>query len=134
GVDKLIEFISRQISQSQSFKLRRVTDYRELGRDESGYRAAHLILERDKRILELQIRSRIQHYWAESIERTSVIYGQFLKEQQGHPKIISYFKLLSDAFYEIESGRTPSVQSKLILESRREEAQKIIYNSDRNRV
>lgn len=133
-VDKLIEFIKKNVKDSNSFTLRRVTDYRERGRDQTGYRSVHLILERDGRSLELQIRSRIQHYWAESIERTSVIYGKYLKEQEGDPCVIEYFKNLSDAFYEIESGRDPSVQNKLRLDQMRERAQSIIYESDTNRL
>lgn len=65
----------------------------------------HVILDKNGYKLELQIRSRIQHYWAESIERTSVIYGHHLKEQEGAPEVISYFRLLSDLFYEIEAIR-----------------------------
>ncbi|WP_376766870.1 RelA/SpoT domain-containing protein [Rhizobium laguerreae] len=74
-VDKLIAFIESNIEANNGLKLNRITDYRDRGRDETGYRSVHLILERDGKALELQIRSRIQHYWAESIERTSVIYG-----------------------------------------------------------
>jgi ppGpp synthetase/RelA/SpoT-type nucleotidyltranferase len=90
-VDRLIAFIQGNVLKTGSFSLRRVTDYREKGRDETGYRSAHLLLERSGRSLELQIRSRIQHYWAESIERTSVIYGKHLKEQEGDPLSLSIF-------------------------------------------
>jgi ppGpp synthetase/RelA/SpoT-type nucleotidyltranferase len=134
GVNDLIDFISKSIAENTKYKLLRTTDYRERGRDETGYRAAHLILERDGKTLELQIRSKIQHYWAESIERTSVIYGHHLKEQEGDAAVIAYFKALSDIFYEIESGREPGVQSKIDLDALRERAQSIIYQSDRNRV
>lgn len=133
-VDLLVNFIKKKVDVSGSFAVRRITDYREKGRDESGYRSTHLILERESRSLELQVRSRIQHYWAESIERTSIIYGQHLKELEGDPNVIEYFKRLSDIFYEIESGRDPSVQSRLALERMRERAQQIIYEADSNRV
>ncbi|MFT3940602.1 hypothetical protein [Rhodopseudomonas sp.] len=91
-------------------------------------------MEREGKTLELQVRSRIQHYWAESIERTSVIYGHYLKEQEGDEVVISYFKSLSDIFYEIESGRDLSAQSKIDLDDLRERAQQIIYQSDVNRL
>lgn len=133
-VDRIQDFISKNLIESQLFHLRRTTDYRERGRDETGYRSVHLILERDGCTLELQLRSKIQHYWSESIERTSVIYGHHLKEQEGDPAVISYFKALSDIFFEIESGRTPSVQSKVDLDALREKAQVIIYRSDKNRI
>lgn len=134
NVDQLISFIRDNVTKICGFSLRRVTDYREKGRDQTGYRSAHLLLERDGRSLELQIRSRIQHYWAESIERTSVIYGRHLKEQEGDPAVIDYFRQLSDVFYEIESSRNPNVQSKVALDRKREQAQRIIYESDKNRI
>ncbi len=133
-IDHLISYIKTNASKTGFFAVKRVTDYREKGRDETGYRSTHLLLDRGGRSLELQLRSRIQHYWAESIERTSVIYGQHLKEQEGDPRVIEYFRQLSDVFYEIESGRDPSVQSKVTLDRMRETAQDIIYAADTNRV
>lgn len=133
-VNDLVFFVEGKISSQSNLKKLRLTDYREKGRDVTGYRSVHMMIEADKRVLELQIRSRVQHYWAESIERTSVIYGRHLKEQDGDPEVISYFKELSDVFYEIESGRDPSVQSKISLDKRRVKAQEIIELSDKNKV
>lgn len=84
--------------------------------------------------LELQIRSQVQHYWAESIERTSVIYGHHLKEKEGDVQVIGYFRSLSDVFYEIESGRDPTSHQKIEIDHLRQAAEKIITASDRNRV
>lgn len=133
-VDKLLHFLKSQVEAQENFKLTKVTDYRGKGRDDTGYRAVHLLLSRDGRALELQVRSRIQHYWAESIERTSVIYGYHLKEKEGDPQVISYFKLLSDVFFEIESGREPAQQAKVQLDKLRVIAEGIISRSDKNRV
>lgn len=133
-VDALIDFIEEKISNQSDLKKIKITDYREKGRDVTGYRSVHMMIEADGRVLELQIRSKIQHYWAESIERTSVIYGRHLKEQDGDPEVIAYFKELSDVFYEIESGRSPSVQSKISLDKRRVHAQNIIEKSDKNNI
>ncbi|MCP2518028.1 RelA/SpoT domain-containing protein [Achromobacter mucicolens] len=125
-VDRLVQFLKDKIARIDDLKLTRVTDYREKGRDVTGYRSVHLLLERSGRKLELQLRSRIQHYWAESIERTSVIYDHHLKEGEGDPVVISYFKKLSDAFFEIESGRTPSVRSRLEIDVAKGETESII--------
>lgn len=95
-VDKLFLYLKEISSQENDISVSRVTDYREKGRDITGYRSLHVILDKNGYKLELQIRSRIQHYWAESIEQTSVIYGH----QEGAPEVISYFRLLSDLFYE----------------------------------
>ncbi|WP_149142391.1 RelA/SpoT domain-containing protein [Gemmobacter caeruleus] len=89
-VNELFRYISEKLNESTFVKILRVTDYREKGRDDTGYRALHIILEVSGRMLELQLRSRIQHYWSESIERTSVIYGHRLKEKEGDPLIIEY--------------------------------------------
>ncbi|MDD3328459.1 MAG: hypothetical protein PHW25_15355 [Zoogloea sp.] len=125
-VDKIIEFLKRKIKSTEELNLVRITDYREKGRDITGYRSVHLLLERNGKKLELQLRSRIQHYWAESIERTSVIYGHHLKEGEGDERVISYFQKLSDAFYEIESVRTPSLRSRLEIDIAKKEAEEII--------
>ncbi len=133
-VDKLLLYLKQEISNQTGFKISRTTDYRAKGRDNTGYRALHVILERDGRKLELQIRSRIQHYWSESIERTSVIYGYHLKEEEGDPVVLSYFKTLSNMFYEMESGREPSRQQKVTLDTLRIEAESIIAKHDKNRA
>lgn len=133
-VDQLVEFIKGKVSTQNAFEISRITDYRDRGRDDTGYRSVHLILKRSGRALELQIRSRIQHYWAESIERTSVIYGYHLKEKEGDPAVIGYFKTLSDVFYELENGREPNSQNKLTLDKLRVRAEALISASDKNRV
>jgi len=133
-VEKLYQYLVDKIHKQKKIKILRVADYREKGRDITGYRALHLIFTRNKCNLELQIRSRIQHYWAESIERTSVIYGYPLKEQKGDPSVINYFQRLSDIFYEIEAGREPSTAHKIQLDHIRKISEEIILNSDKHNV
>ena len=132
-IDHLGDFLARQSLKSE-VEILGGSDYREKGRDDSGYRALHLILRRSNTIIELQIRSKIQHYWAENVERTSVVYGHYLKEQQGDPAVLRYFKHLSDAFYEVEAGRKVAGKSKLSLSREREAAEAIIRASARGRV
>lgn len=64
-VDGLVNYIKDKVSSAGEFDIKRVTDYREMGRDDTGYRSVHLIINRNNVALELQIRSRIQPYWAE---------------------------------------------------------------------
>jgi ppGpp synthetase/RelA/SpoT-type nucleotidyltranferase len=130
-VDKLSAYLIEKAKKYGLFEIRRVTDYRELGRDESGYRALHFIMSRQGYALELQIRSKTQHYWAESIERTSVVYGNHLKEGEGDEAVITYFKILSDIFHEIEAGREPSPRQKTELDLVRLRSEKIIEHSDK---
>jgi ppGpp synthetase/RelA/SpoT-type nucleotidyltranferase len=133
-VDRLLKFLQDQVKSRGHFKIERVTDYRERGRDRTGYRALHLILAREGLAFELQVRSRVQHYWAESIERTSVIYGYHLKEEEGDPNVLRYFSCLSDAFFQIEAGRQPSPAEKLEIDSLRERSEALIAASPRANV
>jgi ppGpp synthetase/RelA/SpoT-type nucleotidyltranferase len=132
-VERILNFLKTKIEKERT-KILTTTDYRSKGRDDSGYRAVHVIFERESVKLELQVRSRIQHYWAESIERTSVVYGHSLKELEGAEEVVEYFKLLSNLFYEIESGRRPSTPDKLELAGLRDTAERLIRESDQKRV
>lgn len=133
-VDRLIEYITNKLKQQTSIGVKRIVDYRQKGRDDSGYRAAHIIMERDGVSLELQIRSCIQHYWAELIERTSVIYGNVIKELEGDKIVIDYFKELSNLFYLIETGQHPDSNQRIDIERRRIEAESIINESDTRNI
>jgi ppGpp synthetase/RelA/SpoT-type nucleotidyltranferase len=133
-VDQFLLFVKEKLSKGRFFKIIKETDYREKGRYDSGYRAVHLIISRNDVVLELQLRSQLQHNWAERIERTSVIYGHFLKELEGDKLVLDYFKMLSNIFYEIESGRKPSDEIVENLEKIRIESEKIISSSDKKNV
>lgn len=133
-VDKLFDYLSKQVSAQKIFTIDKSTDYRERGRDDTGYRALHVILKRSGMHLELQIRSRIQHYWSESIERTSVIYGHHLKEKEGDPQVIQYFKTISDVFCEIEANRKPSITQRLAVDQLRSSCEQIILGSDKHKI
>jgi len=133
-VDRLLSFIEDQVRNQSTLSIDRITDYRDRGRDVTGYRALHILLSRGGYKIELQIRSRIQHYWSESIERTSVVYGYYLKEGEGDAAVIAYFQRLSDAFFELESGREPSPKTKLEIDELKSRSEQIIEGSERGRV
>jgi len=133
-VDALLTYLNKRFAEQKNIVVTRETDYREKGRDDTGYRALHILISLGGRSLELQIRSRVQHYWAESIERTSVIYGYHLKEGEGDRSVIQYFKRLSDIFYEIEANREPSPAQKIELDQLRSVSEETIAQSDKNKV
>lgn len=133
-VDRLQKYIEDQVKSRGHFAIDKITDYRERGRDRTGYRALHLILSRDGVALELQIRSRVQHYWAESIERTSVIYGYHLKEEEGDPQVLRYFHCLSDAFFELEAGREASPSERIEIDALRGASEAVIQASPKGKV
>lgn len=125
-VDRISKLINSLLGSSEGFKILRSPDYRPLGRDDSGYRALHKIVRLGPVDLEVQIRSQAQHFWAESIERTSVFYGRRLKEGEGNPVVLKYFKGLSDYFSMVERGvkRPPGAIRE--LEAQREQAEAVI--------
>lgn len=133
-IEALRRFIHHKLAGNNEISVYRETDYRVFGRDDTGYRALHIILNVSGKKIELQIRSSAQHYWSECIERTSVIYGHHLKEKEGDERIIGYFKLLSNVFYEIESKREPNPNTKMDLDDKRELAEGIIAREGKGNV
>jgi ppGpp synthetase/RelA/SpoT-type nucleotidyltranferase len=133
-VNELIRFIEERLGTEAGYKVIRKTDYRDRGRDITGYRAYHFILEVEGYFLELQLRSKIQHYWSESIERTSVIYGHHLKEQEGDQVVIEYFRSFSDALHALEIGRRLSAPEEMALAGARIRSEEVISRSDQNKI
>ncbi|WP_372069965.1 RelA/SpoT domain-containing protein (plasmid) [Tistrella mobilis] len=125
-VDYIMNFIQDKMRSDRLGKIIRRTDYRQEGRDNSGYRALHVIIEINGYKLELQIRSRMQHYWSESIERTSLLYGHRLKEGEGDSSVIQYFKKFSNILYKIESGLSIPQADEIALQDMRVTAESII--------
>jgi ppGpp synthetase/RelA/SpoT-type nucleotidyltranferase len=79
-----------------------------------GYRSIHLIYryKSDKKstydglLVEIQIRSRIQHAWATAVETVDLFTKQAIKSNEGRPEWIEFFKLVSSAFALME-GEAP---------------------------
>jgi len=87
-------------------KLVREYDYIKNPRSEDGYRSLHLIYryinkqvpDYDGLLLELQIRTRLQHIWATAVETMGTFLGQALKSRQGDKGWIDFFAVVSSAF------------------------------------
>lgn len=78
----------------------------------SGYRGIHLVYKYNGRkkkytnhTIELQIRSKVQHSWATAVEVVGTFTGQGLKASQGQESWLTFFKLASIAFADIESKK-----------------------------
>ncbi len=126
SVDSLANFLRDKFESTDQYRIERETDYRDWGRDDSGYRAHHIILSSSGLKLELQIRSTLQHYWSESIERTSVIYGFRLKEGEGDQIVLGYFKKFSDALHFLEQDKKLPPDFEIELQRDRENSEAII--------
>lgn len=103
---------------------------------DDGYRSHHLILsfkaknsEEEKfegRRIELQVRTRLQHAWATTVEAVGLFRGEALKNHQGSPEWLRLFALISAEFAEAEASPLPpqSLQKyERIAEIRRLEAE-----------
>jgi hypothetical protein len=76
----------------------RVRDYRDQPA-ESGYRAVHVMVVRDGRLVEIQLRDPREHEWALVVERTGARLGIGLKEGDGPDDLKEYFRLASLGIY-----------------------------------
>jgi len=84
---------------------------------EDGYRSIHLMYryKSDKRgkkdynglIVEVQIRSKLQHLWATAIETVDFFTRQAIKSNEGQKEWMNFFKLVSSAFAIVE--KTPII-------------------------
>jgi ppGpp synthetase/RelA/SpoT-type nucleotidyltranferase len=81
-----------------------------------GYRSIHLVyrFKSDKNkdiynglLVELQIRSKLQHVWATAVETVDFFTGQAIKSNEGEKEWKEFFKLVSSAFAKKE--KTPIV-------------------------
>lgn len=77
-------------------QLKDTDDYRE----SKGYRSVHLIARDGKRLIEIQVRTLVQHVWA--VESES--FGEQAKEGGGMPEEREYLEALSEACRRMEEG------------------------------
>jgi putative GTP pyrophosphokinase len=83
--------------------VQKVYDYVEAPKP-TGYRAIHVVVLRDDRLIEIQLRSRAQQRWAVAVERTGVRLRQPVKDGVGPEPVLRYFWLLGEVIGLIEAG------------------------------
>ncbi len=71
----------------------------------SGYRGVHYIYKYNSSVdkynglqVELQIRTKLQHYWATAVETAGIITKTSLKSSQGPDEWLEFFKIVSSLF------------------------------------
>jgi putative GTP pyrophosphokinase len=84
----------------QVFPTGKVTDRRTS--PSHGYRAVHLIVNIEEKPIEIQIRTSLQHTWAQLSEKVSDIYDPAIKYGSGNEVLLAFFKTTSDRIAEIE--------------------------------
>jgi len=83
---------------------------------ESGYRGIHLVYEYqnpnridcDGLLIEIQLRTRLQHLWATAVETAGFFFRSSLKSSQGNAQQLEFFQLVSALFAHVE-GQLASV-------------------------
>jgi ppGpp synthetase/RelA/SpoT-type nucleotidyltranferase len=106
---------------------------------ESGYRSIHLVYrysspnepETDGLLVEIQIRTKLQHSWATAVETMSAFLETNLKIGEGQPKWKKYFALTSSAFSYLEN--TPQVPNYTNL-SREDTFKQAVYEYNYNQI
>jgi hypothetical protein len=110
--------LASEYRQKSRFEHELVTEknYIQNPRNEDGYRSLHLIYKyKNKRaptyndlLLELQIRTKLQHTWATAVETMGTVLGQGLKSRRGDKEWIDFFAVTSSAFaYEENTELVP---------------------------
>jgi putative GTP pyrophosphokinase len=68
-----------------------------------GYRAVHMIVDCFGKLIEIQIRTALQHRWAEVSEKISDVVDAAIKYGEGDPKVLSFLTVASDEIMVVES-------------------------------
>jgi ppGpp synthetase/RelA/SpoT-type nucleotidyltranferase len=85
--------------QQNSWDVRETYDYVTNPKGD-GYRAVHVVVQRDRRLVEIQLRTTWQHEWARTVESLDLIHGHGLKEGGG-PEVLR--RLLERSAYAVEA-------------------------------
>lgn len=86
----------------------------------TGYRATHVVVMRDGRRIEVQLRTPHQHAWAVMVEGLGLRLRMPLKEDGGDPELLRYLALAARGLALEEAGRHADAELRAeFLEARR---------------
>ncbi len=120
-VRALVTKLSEDELTSSAFELKRTRDYI---RDPKplGYRGIHLVYcyrgeglldINEGRLIEVQVRTRLQHAWATAVEVVGTFRREALKSGQGNPDWLELFRLAGDLGEAREDTQTPVISPQL---------------------
>lgn len=95
--DRLVENMQIMFSSPEVDDKRRVPTH--------GYRAIHVVVSIFGRPVEVQVRTALQHSWANLSEKVADAFGHSIKYGAGDPEAIAFLKQLSDATERLEVVR-----------------------------
>lgn len=73
----------------------------------SGYRAIHVVVRRDDHLVEVQLRTSLQHAWATAVEQTEARLGQLFREDEAG-EVADRLRDLAEVFALLDRGEGPS--------------------------
>lgn len=88
-------------------------------RPSHGYRAVHVVVSEAGRFIEVQIRTSVQHTWAELSEKLADEFGHDIKYGGGSEELSTYLVTLSDAMCAFENALDSGNNDKILAESGR---------------
>ena len=94
--DDLVRRVADNIPNCEVVDRRKVPSY--------GYRAVHVLVTVEGRTVELQVRTALQHDWAQVSELLADAFGQELKYGLGDSRFLLYLQAMSEAGADVEFG------------------------------
>lgn len=95
------------LERAPRWRIRRVRDYMSSPKPD-GYRALHVIVEKDGCYVEVQLRTPWQDAWAQSVEQDTRRLGERLKFGSGPDDLREYYRLISEMLAMRERSEVPS--------------------------
>lgn len=111
----------RRVQKRLKSRALKIYDYIEHPRP-SGYRGVHVIVQYDDRLTEVQLRTRVMHEWAYTVERLSGRLGVDLKSGKGPPPVLDWLRAVSQAMALDETGEAVDIYVLEELEALRTKA------------
>jgi putative GTP pyrophosphokinase len=108
-VDRLVTDLRSQ----ERWQIRRVREYvegRDPGPKSDGYRAVHVVVEKDGAYIEIQLRTPWQDAWAQSVEQDTRRLRQGLKFGGGPDDLRKYYGMVSEWFAMRERAIDPDTE------------------------
>jgi putative GTP pyrophosphokinase len=102
-VTEIREMIAH-LEKQKRWDIRKVRDYVAEPRSRSGYRAIHVIVQKEGLLIEIQLRTISQHAWAELIERTDRRTEVGLKTDRAPEDVTEYYRLGADLLAQADEG------------------------------
>lgn len=101
----MVQAVRRRIE--SRWDVRRVNDY-VLNPQREGYRGVHLVVQREERRIEVQLRTTVQQEWANALESFAGKWNLPLKDGVGPDRVLRFFALAAEGMHlTAGGGKTP---------------------------